>query len=335
MAYNEEELRKIITVAKIMDEKLRPSEMRKLMSLIEDFVDKRRISHTEFSKSFHILLAGKVEKDEDRKTQQDVDETRPKEGEIRQNYRLGDPKIHQAESNHLPIRAEVDGNLKKQSHPKIRVKIIFSGKRESEKHVTNVLNLEGKKRRILLQSDPSHERPVKRKRTSKRLGRVTRSYKLIPEEEQERSPAKDKVLNNKCRLMRFNGPSGNHKKVKDYEEAMARCEDEMFETDMLMESLKSAVEKAERVISGEMRMEDLGVMFYRCVERMYGGDMFERVREDHKKALPVILRRLKEKLKKLTAAKEVWKSGWKRVFEENTAKQRVKEKKAHLNQIFG
>uniref|UniRef100_A0A1J3GH96 Histone deacetylase interacting domain-containing protein n=1 Tax=Noccaea caerulescens TaxID=107243 RepID=A0A1J3GH96_NOCCA len=211
MAYNEEELRKIITVAKIMDEKLRPSEMRKLMSLIEDFVDKRRISHTEFSKSFHLLLAGKVQKDEDRKPQQDVHDTQLKEGEIRQNCRLGDPKIHQAESNHLSISAEVDGN--------------------------NVLNLEGKKRRILLQSDPSHERPVKRTRTSKRLGRVTPSYKLIPEEEQEQSPAKDTVLNNKCCLMRLDGPSGNSTEVKDYEEAMARCEDEMFETDMLMEAL--------------------------------------------------------------------------------------------------
>ncbi|CAA7042469.1 unnamed protein product [Microthlaspi erraticum] len=322
MAYDEEELRKIITVAKIMDEKLSPSEKRKLMSLIEDFVDKRRISHTEFSKSFHLLLAGKVQKDEDRKTQQ--------------NHRLlGEPKIHQTKPNHLAVGADVDGNLKKQSRPKIRIKLVFSDKRVLEKRVTDALNLEGKKRRVLLQTDPSHERPVKRTRTSKRLGRVTRSYKLIPEEEQEQSPVKDTVLNNKCRLMRFPGPSGNHKKVIDYEEAMARCEDEMFETDMLMESLKSAVEKAERVISGEMVMEDLGVKFYRCIEMMYGGDMSEIVREDHNKALPVILRRLKEKLSKLTAAKEKWKSGWKRVFEVNTAKQRVEEKKAQLNHIIG
>ncbi|CAA7045714.1 unnamed protein product [Microthlaspi erraticum] len=62
MANNEEELRKIITVAKIMDEKLSPSEKRKLMSLIEDFVDKRRISHTNSANLFTFCWPEKFKK---------------------------------------------------------------------------------------------------------------------------------------------------------------------------------------------------------------------------------------------------------------------------------
>ncbi|KAH0943087.1 hypothetical protein HID58_002724 [Brassica napus] len=186
-------------------------------------------------------------------------------------------------------------------------------------HGLDKMDLEGKKRR-LLRPEPSTERSLKKARTSSRLlERVTPSYKLIPEEEQ--CPVSNKVLNNKYAVMEFKGAS-RRKKLSKYEEAVARCEDDMFESDMLMETLKSAVESAEQVIKEEMSVEDLGVMFYRCIEKLYRGDMFEFVREDHKKALPVMLVRLKQKLDAVTVAREIWIPMWKQVFEDNTIKQR-------------
>ncbi|XP_010468443.1 PREDICTED: uncharacterized protein LOC104748513 [Camelina sativa] len=98
------------------------------------------------------------------------------------------------------------------------------------------------------------------------------------------------------------------------EEEMIKCEDQMYEADMLMSALRCAVDSAERVMRGEMRVEDLGVKFYRCLEVLYDGDMFEIVREDHQRALPVILKRLNQKLRELTLARESWKRGWKKTF---------------------
>ncbi|CDY18079.1 BnaA01g23400D [Brassica napus] len=187
------------------------------------------------------------------------------------------------------------------------------------------IRIRGKKRRII-HSEPTTERSLKRARTSRRLlERVTPSYKLIPEEEQ--CPVSDNhVLNNKYAVMQFNG-SSKPKKLSKYEEAIESCEEDMFETDMLIESLKSAVENAEKVLKEEMSVEDLGVKFYRCIKMVYRGDVSEIVREDHKKALPAILERLKQKLDALTVAKESWKPRWKQVFEENTAKQRKATRK--------
>ncbi|CAH2052866.1 unnamed protein product [Thlaspi arvense] len=301
MTNDNEELCKIIAVGKIMAEKLSPSEMGKLISLIQDF-DKHRISHGDFGKSIQLLFAQKHQ--EDGKTQQEV--------EIRQNHprKIYDP---QPEPNSLPIRVRVVS--KKYGHPKIGADLQVRVK----EGVTKVFSLNGKKRRIL-EPDTSDERSVKKTRTSKRMEQdVSPSYVLIPEE--ARSPVKDTVLNNTCRLKRFDNASGYHRLSK-YQVAMATCEDEMFETDMLMGALRSAIDTAERVMREEMRLEDVGVKFYRCIDQLYGGrDMSDIVREDHKKALPLISGRLKQKLDELTSAKEKRKYGWQKIFQDNTARQ--------------
>ncbi|CAH2052874.1 unnamed protein product, partial [Thlaspi arvense] len=238
MAYDEEELCKILTVCNIMDDKLSPSEMGNLISLIEDF-DKHRISHSEFSESFKLLF-------EDTELEED-----------------------------------------------------------------------GKKTRFL-QSN-TREKSLKNTRMSKRLEQVTPSYMIIPEE--ARCPVQDTVLNNKCRLKRLDNGSG-HNKLSKYQEAMATCEDEMFETDMVMGALRSAIDTAEKVMREEMRLEDVGVKFYRCIDQLYGGlDMSDIVREEHKKALPLISGRLKQKLDELTSKTEKWECGWKKIFQDNTTKQ--------------
>ncbi|KAG7578468.1 Paired amphipathic helix superfamily [Arabidopsis thaliana x Arabidopsis arenosa] len=95
----------------------------------------------------------------------------------------------------------------------------------------------------------------------------------------EQWPVSNTVLNNKCvlvkRYVKF-----EDKKLTDIEEEMKKCEENMYEVDMLMEALRSAVDSAEKVMRGEMELEDLGGKFYRCVEMLYGGDMFEIVTED-------------------------------------------------------
>ncbi|OAP06979.1 hypothetical protein AXX17_AT3G31580 [Arabidopsis thaliana] len=113
-----------------------------------------------------------------------------------------------------------------------------------------------------------------------------------------------------------------HKNLTDIEEDMYKWEDEMFEVDMLMRVLTSAVESAKEVIKGEMELKDLGAKFYRCVEMLYGEDMFETVTEDHQRALPMILSRLKQKLRHVTTARERLKHLWKQTIEKLSTNQR-------------
>ncbi|CAH8373664.1 unnamed protein product [Eruca vesicaria subsp. sativa] len=269
------------------------SGMESLRSLIDAFNNKR-ITVSVFKESLQLLFdSHKKIKDE---------------GEIRDN--------HVSE-----VRAKVDENPKKSGlHVRIRVRINENPKEDVS---------EGKKRGIT-HSEPI-EKTVKKQRKSRRLGRVTPSYKLIPEEQQlplPNNPHKPELncLNNKYSLVQFNVASG-HKKQTKYEEAIERCEDEMFETDMWIGAHTSAVENAEKVIAEEMSVEDLGVKFYRCIQGLYRRDMSKTVREDPMKALPVILIRLKKKLDELTDAQERRKAEWKRVIEENTRKQREATRK--------
>ncbi|VYS69783.1 unnamed protein product [Arabidopsis thaliana] len=103
---------------------------------------------------------------------------------------------------------------------------------------------------------------------------------------------------------------------------MYKCEDQMFEVDILMGALTSVVERAEEVIKGEMKPKDLGGKFYKCVEMLYGGDMFEIVTKDHQRVLHVIVSQLKQKLRHVTAARENLKSVWKQIIEKFSTKQR-------------
>ena len=281
-------MKSLLSVSKMISDQLDHSGMKSLLSLI-DALNNERITLSALSKSV-VLLFHKHSNTE---------------GEIRG-------------CNVSAVRAKVDDEKPKRSGARIRIRIKID---ENPKEDLS----EGKKRRII-HSEPATERSLKKARTSRRLlERVTPSYKLIPEEEQ--CPVSDNhVLNNKYAVMQFNG-SSKPKKLSKYEEAIEGCEEDMFETDMLIESLKSAMESAEKVIKEEMSVEDLGVKFYRCVEMLYRGDVSEIVRKDHKKALPVILERLKHKLDALTVAQENWKPRWKQVFEENTAKQRKATRK--------
>lgn len=178
------------------------------------------------------------------------------------------------------------------------------------------INLEGKRKRGMLLPHESNqpERPMKKRRTSELL---TPNYRLIPKAKQR--PVSSSVLNNTCAVKRYNFQGC--KNLTDIEEDRYKCEDQMFEADVLMGVLRTAVENAEEVIRGDMVLEDLGEKFYRCVEMMYGGDMYEIVTENHQRAFPVILNRLNQKLREVTALRESLKPVWKQTIEKLSTKQ--------------
>ncbi|KAL0655996.1 hypothetical protein Bca4012_076580 [Brassica carinata] len=338
------ELESVKNLCTKITEKLGPRGMETLRSLMENFTN-NRTEHTEFRNSIKLLF------DSHAKTQQHHVDTEHEDGGIREhhafavsakvddslkeypihhgNLKIGGAhvgtrsKVDESSENYfihhvnLRIRADVGLRVNVDENPRVDV----SEERESEKYATSGLlkmNLERNNGSNLHSDEQIGRSLMKKRRTYMRLNRETPNYKLIPEEEQ--CPVKYEVLNNKVSLVKFD--AYGHKNLTEYEKAMAKCEEEMCKADVSMESLRSAVEKAEKVIKGEMRVKDLGVMFYACIKRLCHLDVFERVRQDYKKALPKILPRLKQKLDKLTVARAEKKSLLKQVMEDNTAKQR-------------
>lgn len=323
-------------------ERLSQPDLRKIVSLLVEFkhdkiektqlissalllLENDKYLHRRFTEIFCANKPEEEQEDEDGETRNDED-TDIEEGEIREQR---DPKTDQDEANHLEIvGVEVDENQKEDqedeaNHLEIRVKVDENPKEDSFAKI----NLEGKKKRkrgsFLVKDSNEIERSLKKTRTSKRLERVTPSYRHVLEEEQSSVSDTDTVLNNQyVSVGQRKGEVWECKKLTDYEEAMAKCEQHMYETDMLIGTLGNAMKSAEKVMSGEIELEDVGIMFYRCIDQLYRLDMAETVREDHRKVLPVIIPRLKQKLDEIKLARERWKPLWKQVFEENTAKQR-------------
>lgn len=276
---------------KNISERLNPWEMRTFTSLIQDFRF-TRIGETELDTSLQFLF----EKHED----------------LYQRFKQVTSSSVKEDDEDLE-----EGEIRDGDHPKIQDE---NPKEEDPIHGESRIEADREVRVEVDENlDGTIERPLKKRRTSKRLEQVTPNYKPLLEEEQW--PVSNTVLNNKCvlvkRYVKF-----EDKKLTGIEEEMKKCEDHMYEVDMLMEALRSAVDSAEKVMRGEMELEYLGGKFYRCVEMLYGGDMFDIVTEDHQRALPVIIRRLNQKLRDLTAARERLKPVWKKLIEENYAKQR-------------
>ncbi|XP_010532781.1 PREDICTED: sarcoplasmic reticulum histidine-rich calcium-binding protein-like [Tarenaya hassleriana] len=167
--------------------------------------------------------------------------------------------------------------------------------------------------------DLSRQRSSK-KRSKSSPGRdpeqVTPSYRLIPEE--DRPEEQDPELNNKYMSVgKMSRRFRNRKRLSHDKKAMIKCEDEMYEADMLRGTLQRTAEEAEKVLRGEMKMKDLGVMCYRCIEQLYGKqgeEAVEEVKRKPEKALSVILPRLRQKLRELDLFLEDQKPVWNRTF---------------------
>ncbi|CAH2052870.1 unnamed protein product [Thlaspi arvense] len=148
---------------------------------------------------------------------------------------------------------------------------------------------------IFLHSDGSIEE------SSDPMVKISPSYTLIPEE--NRSPVSDTVLNNEAVQVKVDTSKPN--KLTGYAKATARYEDELYESDMLIEFVRGALERGEKVMKREMRMEDVGEKFYSCIEQLYrGAAMVKELRSNYQEALPKILPRLKQKLDDLKVSRQ-------------------------------
>ncbi|CAH2052864.1 unnamed protein product [Thlaspi arvense] len=308
--------RNVVEIWSTINERLSPPDLETITSLLKDFTNHRiekkqlitsalllfkndEILHRRFTEFLHGIRS---QEDEDRESSRNDEVSDIEEGEIREDE----------EANHLEIGVELDQNPREDP---------LHGDQKIQE-----IDLAGKKRKrgilqgVLVEDDDSKNKAEKE---TTELERVTPSYRRILKEEQ--SPVSDEVLNNEFVSvgLKKEGHVWGGKKLTEYEKVMARCENDMFETDMLMSALKNAVEIAEKVMREEMRLEDVGVKFYRCIDHLYGGrDMADIVKDDHKKALPVIMGRLKQKIDELKLAIERWTPIWKKVWKENSARER-------------
>ncbi|CAA7042468.1 unnamed protein product [Microthlaspi erraticum] len=346
--------RNVLELWSSFNEKLTPTDMKKMTSLLVDFTH-RRINKTQAIKSALLLLErdeflyprfadflrgiepreddedrhtrdgdeassleeGEIRKDHLRDGEGETDEVSGlEEGEIRRDHHLRDQEIEDDVKN-LGIVVDVDEKLKEDSFTKLEN-----------------IDLERKKRKqrgILHKESQQIESSPKKTRTStKGLERLNPSYRCIPKEEQ--SPVSDDtVLNNKYKSVsqkKDDNVVWKSKKLNEYEVAMARCEEDMYKVDMWMRCLRDAVEIAEKAMREDKGLEGVGGKFYRTVEQIYGRhglEVTEVVRRNHKKALPVILPRLEQMLSELIVAQERWTPIWKQAFEKNTAKQKQRD----------
>lgn len=110
------------------------------------------------------------------------------------------------------------------------------------------------------------------------------------------------------------------------EQSLFQCEDDRFELDMLLESVRSTIESVEQLlekiennsISASICLEDhLTVLNLRCIERVYGKQGLEVVnvlRENAQVALPVILVRLNQKQEEWEQCRSEFSQVWAEVY---------------------
>ncbi|KAF4360733.1 hypothetical protein F8388_016520 [Cannabis sativa] len=154
----------------------------------------------------------------------------------------------------------------------------------------------------------------------KQVKSCTPSYRLIPIDYpmpsvSHRSELGAEVLNDNWVL--FSSASDQeyqsfkHRPKNKYEYCLFRCEDDMFELDMLLESVnattKSVVELLEKINNNTLTVkgnrpfcieDHLTAMNLRCIERLYGEhgvDVVGEIRKNTSYALPIILNRLNKK----------------------------------------
>ncbi|XP_076914663.1 paired amphipathic helix protein Sin3-like 2 isoform X1 [Bidens hawaiensis] len=146
--------------------------------------------------------------------------------------------------------------------------------------------------------------------------RCTPSYRLLPDDYpipsvSQRSELGTQVLNELWVSVTSGSEdySFKHMRKNQYEESLFRCEDDRYELDMLLESLSSAVKRAEEVLNsindgliscdGPARIEDhFTALNLRCIERLYGDhglEVLDTLCKNLSVTLPVVLIRLKQK----------------------------------------
>ncbi|KAK1606413.1 hypothetical protein QYE76_030086 [Lolium multiflorum] len=125
--------------------------------------------------------------------------------------------------------------------------------------------------------------------------------------------------------------SFKHMRKNQYEESLFRCEDDRFEMDMLLESVKATIKRVEEFIE---KLQDnsvepdspihidehLTTLNLRCIERLYGDhgvDVIDVLRKNASVALPVILTRLKQKQDEWSRCRSDFNKVWAEVYAKN------------------
>ncbi|XP_059639668.1 paired amphipathic helix protein Sin3-like 5 isoform X2 [Cornus florida] len=157
---------------------------------------------------------------------------------------------------------------------------------------------------------------------------INPSYWLLPEDypiplASQRSETDTQVLNDRWVSVTSGSEdySFKHMRRNQYEEILFRCEDDRFELDMLLESVRSTAERAEELLnSGESSERKFAALDLRCIERLYGDhglDVIDILRKDPYVALPVILARLKQKQGEWTKCRKDFNKVWREVYAKN------------------
>ncbi|GMI90141.1 SIN3-like 5 [Hibiscus trionum] len=162
----------------------------------------------------------------------------------------------------------------------------------------------------------------------------TPSYRLLPENyprpiASHREETDSEVLNDDW----VSVPSGSFKLMRknQYEKVLFRCEDDRFELDMLLESVKGTAKKVEGLLEKinnntietdrPIRIEEhFTVQNLRCIERIYGDhglDVMDILRNKVQTVLPVILTRLKQKQEEWVSKRSHYNKIWAEVYASN------------------
>ncbi|KAL1807218.1 hypothetical protein ACET3Z_030286 [Daucus carota] len=167
--------------------------------------------------------------------------------------------------------------------------------------------------------------------------RCTPSYRLLPKNYpipsvSWRTDADAKVLNDYWVSVTSGSEdySFKHMRKNQYEESLFRCEDDKFELDMLLESVKATTRSLENLLEkindntineSSIHIEDhLTALNLRCIERVYGDhglDVMDILRNNPPLALDVILHRLKQKEEEWTRCRSDYSKVWAEIYAKN------------------
>jgi len=179
--------------------------------------------------------------------------------------------------------------------------------------------------------------------------RCTPSYRALPRNyarpaSTERSEPDDKLLNDAWVSVPTGSEDFSYKSMRKnpYEEALFKCEDERFEIDMVIDSNSSTISVLEQLSSeiAALQAEDEAkesgvVMQYRlderslstvhlaAITRIYGDrgkEILELMRKNPAGAIPVILKRIKQKDVEWRKARETRNKTWEEILVQNADK---------------
>ncbi|XP_015575286.2 paired amphipathic helix protein Sin3-like 4 isoform X2 [Ricinus communis] len=168
--------------------------------------------------------------------------------------------------------------------------------------------------------------------------RCTPSYRLLPKNypipsASQRTELGAEVLNDHWVSVTSGSEdySFKHMRKNQYEESLFRCEDDRFELDMLLESVKVTTKRVEELLEkinnntikadGLIRIDEhLTALNVRCIERLYGDhglDVMDVLRKNTSLALPVILTRLKQKQEEWQKCRADFNKVWAEIYAKN------------------